>query len=308
MRVGLDARYLLTPRRRGTGRNLWDAYRLIPSLRPDWQFVFFHQRPLTAELTEAPDAPWRHPNVELRRVDLPGDRVGAWLNLWLPLAARRAGVDLLHFPANVGPAWCPVPLVLTVHDLIPLRLPGEVSARQARAFRRGLLRGLRRAAHIITVSDFTRAELHHHFGVPLQRMTTIPWAPDGALNAGRRSVDDRDRIRRKFHLSCRWLLNISGRTARKNPLGVLRGFARVPENLRRELDLVLIGCEPAEYRRLLLAEAQRLGLTGHCRILGFLPHEDLAALLRNADGLLLPSRYEGFGLSILDAFACGVRC
>jgi glycosyltransferase involved in cell wall biosynthesis len=309
MKIGLDARSMTVPRPRGTGRNLLDAYRLIPALRPEWQFVLYHQHPLPAALRERPDAPWRQPNVELRPMDMPGDRLGAWFQMRLPLAARRDRVDLLHLPANAAPAWCPVPCVVTIHDLIPLRLLGEVPPCATRTFRRGVIRAVRRAAHLIAVSGATRDELHRAFNVPLHRMTVIPWAPDARILAERHttlSPLQRVELRAKYALAERWLLNFAGSTARKNAAGVLAGFAAVPPEKRAAVQVLLVGCEPAAYRSHLLAEARRLGIAQHCRVHGFVPHEDLPALLRGACGLLMPSRYEGFGLPILDAFACDV--
>jgi glycosyltransferase involved in cell wall biosynthesis len=309
MKIGLDARSLTLPRPRGTGRNLLDAYRLIPALRPEWQFVLYHQRPLPAELHRREDAPWHQPNVELRQIEMPGDRLDAWFQMRLPLAARRDGVDLMHFPANAAPAWCPVPFVVTVHDLIPLRLPGELPPRATRAFRRGVMRGVRRAAHIIAVSAATSDELHRDFGVARDRMTVIPWAPDARVLAELHrelSAEQRAQVRTKYELGERWLLSFSGSTARKNASGVLEGFAAMSPEQRQGVQVVLIGCEPAAYRTYLAAEAERLSIAGQCRILGFVPHEDVPAMLRGAAGLLMPSRYEGFGLPILDAFACGV--
>ena len=308
MRIGLDARSLSTPRPRGTGRNLRDAYRLIPALRQHWQFILYHQRPADDGLRAAGE-PGAHPNVRLRQIDFPGDRFQAWFHVRLPAAAWRDGVDLLHFPANAAPCWCPVPFVVTIHDLIPLKLPGELSARQTRAFRRGVSRAVRGAAHIITVSEATRADLRDVFGVPPERMTVVPWAPDRLIASAAKAPRTAEQIgllRERYGLAKRWLISFPGSTARKNARGLLAGLARVAPEVRQTVQVVLAGCEPAAQRTQLELEAQRRGLAANCRVLGFVPHTDLPELLRGAAGLLIPSRYEGFGLPILDAFTCGV--
>ncbi len=143
MRVGLDARSLAAPRPRGTGRNLRDAYRLIPTLRPHWQFILYHQRPAADDFRAAGE-PGAHPNVRLRQIDLCGDRWQTWFHVRLPLAAWRDGVDLMHFPASAAPRWCPVSYVATIHDLVPLKLPGELPPKETQAFQRGVARAVRR--------------------------------------------------------------------------------------------------------------------------------------------------------------------
>lgn len=309
MNIGLDARTMTVLRPRGTGRNLLDLFRRVPLLRPDWRFILYHQRPLSVADRARPDAPWQLPNVELRQIDLPGDRLDAWFQLRLPYAARRDQLDLLHLPANAAPAWCPVPSVVTIHDLIPLTLPGELSPRATRAFRRGIVRAVHNATRIITVSRATRDVLRREFDVPEARMTVIPWAPDARMLAAATApltAAERRRIQVRYNLGPRWLVNFSGSTRRKNATGVLAGFAQVAPQVRGDLQVVLLGCEPEAYRAELVARAEQLGIGAGCRILGFIPHDDLPALLRASAGLLMPSRGEGFGLPILDAFACGV--
>lgn len=318
MRIGLDARSLTMPRVRGTGRNLLDAYRLIPTLRPRWEFVLYHQRPLEAGChptagTEPGrydgDPPWNRPNVRLERLDLPGDRWGAWLHVALPAAAALDRVDLLHLPANNAPWWCPVPYVATIHDLVPLRLRGELSAAATRAFRRGVQRAVRGAAHLITVSAATRDELQDEFGIPAEKVTVIPWAADQRIAArARQPLGDEERraLRARNRLGPRWLIQFAGANRRKNARGALDGFARVSPERRQGLQIVLVGCEPESYRQELRVDAERLGIADQCRVLGFVPHDELADLLRGSCGLLMPSLGEGFGLPILDAFACGV--
>ncbi|MBU0641275.1 MAG: glycosyltransferase family 4 protein [Planctomycetes bacterium] len=331
MKIGVDARSIFLPRPRGTGRNLLDAYRRIPWLQPDWQFVLYHQRarrecsppPLLTDderraefapgtaANRRPSDPWGLPNVAARRIDIPGDRFNLWFHLRLPVAAWRDGIDLLHLPANAAPLRCSVPFVVTIHDLAPLEIDDELSPRARAAFYRGVKRAVTRAAHVITVSDATADDLHRYFGIPRDQVTTIPWAPDNGVVAqaggesGRPDERTMKRLCERYGLTPPWMLNFSGASRRKNAAGLIEGVARLPVELRGRFQLVFVGCEPESVRAQVLDRAKRLGGATQCRVLGFVPHEDLGGLLSGAQALLMPSLYEGFGLPILDAFACG---
>ena len=313
MRIGVDARSIFMPRPRGTGRNLLDAYRLIPRARPDWRFILYHQRDASdceacAALgvrTESSESVSEQANIELRQLDMLGDRFDAWFQLRLPLSARNDRIDLLHLPANAAPAWCRVPYVVTVHDLIPLKIAGEATSTVRRAFRRGLWRAARGAARIIAVSNATRDDLIHEFDIPEEKISVVGWAPDTRVTAtaepGRYGS-----TRARYELSRPWLLGFSGSSRRKNAFGLIDAMKRLPPEARDSVLLVLIGCEPAEFRDRLAECARRCGVASSCRFLGFVPHGDIAGLLGGARGLVMPSLYEGFGLPILDAFAVNV--
>lgn len=307
MRIGLDARSLTLPHLRGIGRSLWHLYRRLPALRPDDEFILYHQRALpTARDTD--DAPWRQPNVRLQRIDMPGDRLDLWRHVRLPWAAWRDKLDLLHCPASVAPRWSPAPILVTIHDLIPICLPGEVPAAERRQFRRTLRGTLRAARRVVAISNATRDDLGRMFHIPARRISVIPWAADPevvAACAAPLSDAERERVRGRYNVQQRWLVTFAGASPRKNARRVLAGFAQVSPEVRRSLQVVLIGAHPERYRQALRQEATDLGIEGDVRVLDFVPQSDVCTLLRGASGLLMPSHYEGFGLPILDAFACG---
>lgn len=308
-RIGLDARTLTAERPRGTGRNLLDAYRHVSALRPEWKFHLYHQRPLSPPVRAAHPEVWERNNVVMREIELRGDRLDAWFQLRLPMAAWWDRLDLLHFPANLAPAWCPVPFVLTVHDLVPLLRPEELSPEARRAFHRGLQRGIRRAAHVVTPSVATRDDLCREFDVPPERVSVVPWAADARLakefSLGVPSLRVQA-LRDAYQLSQRWLLSFGGGTPRKNAAGTIAAFARLPAELRTNLNLVLLGCEPEPVRQRLEALAHELGVARQVRTLGFVPHAELPAFFSGAAALVIASFCEGFGLPVLDAFAAGV--
>ena len=113
-------------------------------------------------------------------------------------------------------------------------------------------------------------------------------------------------VRCQYGLSRPWLMGFSGSSCRKNAFGLIDAMKRLPPEARDSVLLVLIGCEPAEFRERLAERARRRGIASNCRFLGFVPHDDIAGLLGGARGLVMPSLYEGFGLPILDAFALDV--
>ncbi|MBN2445164.1 MAG: glycosyltransferase family 4 protein [Phycisphaerae bacterium] len=304
--IGIDARTMFAPQPRGTGRNLRDAFALIPGLRPEWQFLLYHRTKPAIDAAEVLGMA-ATANVRPRYIDIPGDRFDLWLQMRLPLAAWRDRVDLLHLPANAAPARCSVPYVVTVHDLIPLCVAGELPEREQRRFQQGVERAVRGAALIITPSEATRAELLADYDIPENRIAVIPWAPDREIAAvigdDNRRAHEIERVRYDYGLRRPWLLNFSGNSRRKNAEGVIDALARLPAEVRAGVTVLLVGCEPETFRATLIERGRRLGVSGNLRLTGFVPHEDLPGLLAGAAGLLIPSQCEGFGLPILDAFA-----
>jgi glycosyltransferase involved in cell wall biosynthesis len=202
-------------------------------------------------------------------------RDAAWYPLLLP--RRTKTLDLLHCPTFRAPLRSPVPLVVTVHDLAVLRHP-ETFNRWTRTYSRvAVPRVARAAARVIAVSEFTRAETLSLLGVDPGRVDVVPNGIEPAFTAeGPAAEGD-------------YLLAVGTLEPRKN-------LGRVAEAARR------LGVE------LRIAGARGWGnvaLPTHVRTLGFISDEELARLYRGARCLVYPSLYEGFGIPILEAMACG---
>jgi glycosyltransferase involved in cell wall biosynthesis len=298
IRIAVDARTVYRACRRGTGKNLIDLYRNLARLRPGWRFVLFHQ-------LAAPEDPFAGAGrVERRQIDIRGgDRLNLWEQVRLPLAARLTGADVLHCPANTGARWSPVPLVLTVHDLIPLEMdPDSATARRWGA---KVAAAARRARRVLTPSQYSKEQLVRRLGVSPSKVRVNYWAPDGAC---RRVADPAawNRARRRYGLpdDQPYVLGFGAEDPRKNTRRILEAWAGLPARLRATFALLLVGIQEtvlAEYRRL----AAELSLTPDCSLQGFAGEQDLPALMSGAAALCYPSLSEGFGLPILDAFTCG---
>jgi glycosyltransferase involved in cell wall biosynthesis len=207
----------------------------------------------------------------------------AWEQAVLPAYAARHHASLLLNPANLAPLAF-ARNVVVIHDAAALREPGWYS-RLYVAWQRALLPALaRRALHLITVSQFSRGELVDLLGADPGRITVIPGGVDERFHPG---VLPARRARP-------YVLTVASRTARKN-LGALDVTAR--RLAAEEIDLVAVGGDRPQFR----AERSTGGLVE----LGPVDDRELPGLYAGALAFVLPSRYEGFGLTVLEAMACG---
>jgi len=196
--------------------------------------------------------------------------------LWYPLRLARLarGLDVLHCPTFRGPVGASAPTVLTVHDLAILRFP-EAFPRWHRLYgKAGLARVLRGADAIVSVSEFTKSEVVDLVGVPADRIRVVPngvdtvFTPDGPCAEGD------------------YVLAVATLEPRKN-------LARVVEAAQLAgLELRVVG-------------ARGWGGVEVAGWVGELPDTELAALYRGARCVVYASTYEGFGLPVVEAMACG---
>ena len=222
----------------------------------------------------------------------------------LPWHAWRERLDVLHCPHYAAPLATPCPLVVTVHDVIHLVFPQHRS-RAALLYARAMLAGVaRRAAHVITVSQASRADLVERVGLPAERITVIPngLAPDA------RPVTDPavlDEVRRAYALDRPFLLYAGNlRMKHKNVETLLRAYRLLCEHRADPPLLVLAGGDPPDWLRTGIADMLGPYAT-NVRLTGFVPRAHLIALYTLAVVFQWPSLYEGFGLPPLEAMACG---
>ena len=213
-------------------------------------------------------------------------------------------LDLFHGPAFVIPARCPVPSVVTIHDLVFHLFPETVSLSRRWHYRASIPRSIREASCILADSESTARDLRKHFGVEKKKIATVPLGVDERFF----QVSDeaaRHRVRECYQLPERFVLTVGTLEPRKNLPTLLRAYARLRESVPATPDLVVMGrtgWKVAGIRR----QLRESGLADHVHLPGFARDKDLPPLYQMADLFVCASVYEGFGLPVLEAMASGV--
>lgn len=223
-----------------------------------------------------------------------------WRVLWtqaaLPRRIRRDRADVLLNPVAEGPRRAPVPQVSVIHDVIPLLYPEE-SPRQQWYIRSFVPAVLRASARVIADSAQTKADVVAHYGLSPEGITVIPPAVDHG------QFFPRPEARAETHrLGVHtYLLFVGNLRPHKNVARLLEALAQVPGSV----PLVIVGHQDRRYWPSLARRAQALGIGGRVRFLGFVEARRLPILYSAAMAVVVPSLYEGFGLPVLEAMACG---
>ena len=294
-RIGIDARKL---KDYGIGsyiRNLLEAIGKLPESRA-YRFRVYARR---ADSDALPDLPG---HFEVSHDDSAGYSVAELTRFAWRLMRDR--LDLFHATHYVLPPLWKTRAVVTIHDIIHLLYPQFLPSRAAHLYARLMIRrALTRADRIVTVSENTRRDLVNYFEIPAARIDVIY---NGVSPRFHPDIprEEKERVASKLGLTIPYLLFLGGEKPHKNVPNVVRAFAKARQERSLPHSLVLAGSLPPNPARL-DALISALELTEAVRRPGLVEDADLPALFAGAEAFLYPTLYEGFGLPVVEAMACG---
>lgn len=219
----------------------------------------------------------------------------------LPIAVRRAGVAALHVQ-YIAPPFAGLPVVTSIHDLSFEDVPGLFRRLTELRLKTFVRRSARQSASVVTISEFTKARLIHHYGLDPDRIFVTPLAV-----TGRWKPLDSEECARRLHgldLTSPFVLAVGNLHPRKNLPRLIRAVAAVRRASLDDLRLVLVGQRGWRAEKVDSAVAAVDG-GAWVRFAGFVDDDTLQALYATARVVAYPSLYEGFGLPVLEALACG---
>lgn len=307
MRVAINGLFLQEPKV-GTGRYLLSLLEALGRVDGINEYVILSPRPPAAVPATPSTFHWE--SVPVGRLGV-GENVEklVWEQRTFPAAAKRADAHVLHIPHFAPPLRTQgIPSVVTVHDVINFRLPAYRASPTMTLYNQLIQRAARATSMIITVSDFSKQDIVEALAIPEERVRVVREAPAAQY----RRVTDMQRlraVRQTYGVGEQFVLNVGGLDQRKNVASLIGAFAAVYHQLRDpELTLFIAG----DPRRLgaspLFPDWRPLAATfGVLDRVVCMPvdEEDLPALYSAATCFAFASLYEGFGLTPLEAMACG---
>ncbi len=233
------------------------------------------------------------------------DAAGVEISRWW----YQRDVDLLHIPAFSAPVYTSVPLVVTIHDVIPFVLPEYRASAAMRLYLALMRRTVRRAQLVLTPSHAAARDIIDVLGIRPDRVVVTPPGVDPALRPPSDAEDVRASVSGRFGIGGPYLFHIAGFDRRKNVPLLVRAFAAALPSLPGDTTLVLAGAphsdNPAVFPPV-EPVIHELGLEDRVVLTGRVTNDERRLLYQGASGYVTPSAYEGFGLTPLEAMASGV--
>ncbi len=309
MKIGINTLFFRHPAS-GSGQYLIHLLNALAQIDTQNEYILVGPDPLPESVKQQLQAPFVQ---HVRGVTGPLGRNSSlekmtWEQWTGPRTARQLGVDVFHVPHFAPPLVTgSIPVVATIHDVIPLRLPLYRASAKAKVYSSVVSRAAHKATLVITISQHAKQDIIDALKIPAERIRVIYQGVSESL----KPVEDAEKLaaaRARYGLTGRYVFYLGGLDARKNVPQLVRAFSQLYKRLGDPTLQLLISGNPDKHSGSLFPDPRPvgadLGMNGQI-IYRFVEDEDKATLYSGASVFVFPSLYEGFGLDPLEAMACG---
>jgi glycosyltransferase involved in cell wall biosynthesis len=306
MRIGIEGQRLFRNKKHGMDMVALELIRNLQKIDRENEYFIFVKPDSDRTAIKETD------NFSI--VELKGGPYPVWEQIILPQAARRYKCDILHCTSNTAPLFSPVPVIITLHDIIYMEKSlikiltgsGSYYQRFGNIYRKLVVPGIiNKCRKIITVSKFEKQRISEFF-----RLTD-----SDKLEAVYNGVGDYFRpeddaagfsvIKKKYNLPDNYFFFLGNTDPKKNTRGVLKAYSDFIQRTGSDIKLVMIDYQQDELRKL-AEEIGNPGIIDSIHLTGYIVNSELPAIYRGSSIFLYPSLRESFGIPILEAMACGV--
>jgi glycosyltransferase involved in cell wall biosynthesis len=289
MKVGFDGRWY---GHSGVGNYVSELLQAMGALRNDTEIILY----------EDPRNPLGHvKGNRIRKVAVHATKYSIQEQFELARRCRADGLDVFHSPFYVTPWFAPCPVVVTIHDLIPF-LFKIYSFPKQKVIKLGYQMAVLKATQVIADSENTASDLSSILDVPREKIRVVHLATSQDHFHARQDAGELRYLFTQYGVRQPYVLTLSAKNwGTKNLSVVLRSLSICRQQIGSNFQTVIVGPQDGfhEASRRNAAEVENAVLTG------FVPTADLAKLYRGAHVFLMGSKYEGFGLPVLEAMSCG---
>lgn len=246
-------------------------------------------------------------NVSLRLPRPDEKRLGGslWRTWGITSALKHDGISLYHglsneLPLNISKSG--IPSVVTIHDVIYRRLPYCYKPADRIIYDYKYGHSCRNATRIIAVSERTKLDIMEYYSIPGEKIDVVYQGCDDIFRV-HHTADEINAILLKYGITSPYIIQVGSIEKRKNAILTVRALSALPT----DLNLVLVGRRTG-YLKLILTEAEKLGVAGRIKVCDNVLFQDLPTLYQGAEVAVYPSYYEGFGIPVLEALCSRVAC
>lgn len=299
MNIGVNARLLMKDRLEGIG---WYAYQILKRItqsHPEHKFYFYFDRPFddsfifsdnVTGIIVSPQA--RHPIL-----------YHIWFNIKLPKLLKKHKIDVFFSPEGLTPLRTKIPSVITLHDIAYAHYPEQIDKAHRFYLRRYQPRMAQKAAHLITVSEFTKNDIINHYKLPDNKISVVY---NGANESYRPlSYDEKKHIKDTYTDGREYFIYVGAIHPRKNVLNLLKAFVQFKRRQQSKFKLLIVGRMAWNTDEIVEAQ-KRMPFRDDVIWLGYQNVETLSALVGASYAMVYPSLFEGFGIPLIEAMACNV--
>jgi len=300
MKIAFDAKRAVQ-NNTGLGNYSRFVIEALSESHPNDEFVLFapkkRENPLLDNISKQKNISFFYPEGVSRKFS------ALWRSFWINRDLKKQKIDIFHgLSAEIpfGIRKTGVKTVVTIHDLIFLHFPQYYKLIDRWIYRLKFGYACRNADVVIAVSECTKRDIIHFFGIPEEKIKVVYQGcnPDFGKPISEKILAE---TAHKYGISANYLLYTGSIEPRKNLMLVVRAL----KNLHEEIHLVAVG-RKTDYQRIVEQYAENEGLTNRIHILNSVPTADLPAIFRQASVFCYPSFYEGFGIPIIEALSSGI--
>ncbi|MFC2149574.1 glycosyltransferase family 4 protein [Candidatus Auribacterota bacterium] len=296
MKIAIDAFEGNMSDRTGPGAYVYNLIKALSSIDNSNEYSLFCAEPVSEGLRDLPD------NFKVNSFRVPVNRT-LWSQVILPLALRGKEYDVAHIPGHRTPVFKGRGTVATIFDLAYLHFKDYFKRAHYCRLKYFTEITLKNADRVIAISDFTKNDIIENYKISPEKIDVVHLGVDSHF-ADTTGGGELDKVKQRYSITNKYLIHVGSLQPRKNISRLIRVFEEINKGRAEGLQLVLAGKKGWMYDEIFTIIGD-LGLMDDVLVLEYVKMEDLPALIKGAEALVLPSLYEGFGLPVIEGFACG---